>query len=127
MPSICIDAGRDGYERALAAAPGDVRLAGGVAISACAERVRRDAELQSIGTVVHGVAEGLAERARRGDSAAAMRLGYLVAAFGTGAARSNGIAAELARRVENTTVGVAGEGAPGRALERGAEAGRARG
>ncbi|HWI74156.1 MAG TPA: hypothetical protein VNT55_19505 [Baekduia sp.] len=127
MPSICIDTGREGYERALAAAPGDVRLAGDVPISTCTRRVRTDAELQNLGTIVHGVAEDLAVRARAGDAGAAVRLGYLVAAVGAGADRSNGIAAELSRRVENTVVGVSEDAALARALRRGAAAGRARG
>lgn len=127
MPSICIDTGREGYERALAAAPGDVRLGGDVPISTCTRRVRTDAELQNLGTIVHGVAEGLAERARDGDAVAALRLGYLVGAVGSGADRSGGIAAELSRRVENTTTRAAGDPATDRALARGAHAGRARG
>jgi hypothetical protein len=126
MPSICIDTGREGYERALAAAPGAVRLGGGVAISTCTERVRSDAELQNLGTILHGVAEELAARARAGDDAAATQLGYLVAAAGSGAGRSNGIAAELSRRMENTVVGVT-DGPGARALQRGAAAGRAGG
>ncbi|MCW2986742.1 MAG: hypothetical protein JWR63_4312, partial [Conexibacter sp.] len=110
MPSTCIDTGRDGYERALAAVPGDVRLPGGVAISTCLERVRTDAELQNLGAVVHSTAEALAEQARGGGAAAveaARRLGFLSAAVSVGAGRSNGIAAELARRVETTGIGVA--------------------
>jgi hypothetical protein len=133
MPSTCIDTGRDGYERALAAVPGAVRLPGGAAISTCLERVRTDAELQNLGSVVHAVAEGLAERARggAGDAAsvdAARRLGYLSAAVSVGAGRSNGISAELARRVETTGVGVVdGPPAIARALAEGQAAGRARG
>jgi hypothetical protein len=107
MPSTCIDSDRAGYERALAAAPGAVRLPGGVAISTCTQRVRTDAELQNLGAVLHGVAEDLAGRARRGEDAAAVRLGYLSGAVSAGAAQSNGIAAELARRIETAGVGLA--------------------
>jgi hypothetical protein len=127
MPFTCIDSAREGYERALAAAPGAVRLTGGVAISTCARRVRTDADLQSLGMVVHGVAEGLAEEAEGGDQDAAVRLGYLIAAFAAGAGRSNGIAVELARRIETTSVGVSDDTVLGRALRRGAAAGQARG
>ncbi|HWH94570.1 MAG TPA: hypothetical protein VNT03_11975 [Baekduia sp.] len=128
MPSTCIDTDRAGYERALQAAPRAVLLPGGAAISACTERVRTDAELQNLGTVVHAVAEDLADRARGGDVAAARSLGYLSAAVAVGAERSNGIAAELSRRVETTGFGVREAGvAVARALEAGLSAGRARG
>jgi hypothetical protein len=129
MPSTCTDTDPAGYERALAAAPGAVRLPGGVAISTCLRRVRTDAELQNLGSVVHAAAEHLAERARDGSSPdAALALGYLSAAVSAGAARSNGIAAELARRVQTAGVGV-DETSPAvaRALERGLAAGAARG
>jgi hypothetical protein len=128
MPSTCIDTDRGGYERALTTAPGEVRLPGGVAISTCAERVRTDAELQNLGSIVHAAAEELAVRAQDGgDADAATQLGYLVAAVGAGAGHSNGIAAELARRVETTSVRIAGDATLGAALRRGAAAGQARG
>lgn len=128
MPRACIETSRASYERALAAAPGPVRLPGGVAISTCTRRVKTDAELQNLGAVVHRVAEGLAARARDGDTDAALRLGYLSGAVGAGADRSNGIASELARRVETTGVGlVDGSASVSGALTRGASAGRSNG
>jgi hypothetical protein len=128
MPSACIDTDRAGYERALAAAPDPVLLPGGVPISTCTKRVRTDAELQNLGTVVHGVAESLAQRARAGDAAAARSLGYLSAAIAVGAGQSNGIAMELSRRVETTGVGVRETGPNlARALDAGLAAGAARG
>jgi len=128
MPSSCVDTDRAGYERALKAVPRQVRLPGGVAISTCAERVRTDAELQNLGSVVHAVAEDLAGRARAGDAQAAGALGYLSAAVASGAGRSNGIAAELSRRVETTGIGVVdGEAGVRRALQRGLAAGEAGG
>jgi hypothetical protein len=147
MPRTCIDTDRAGYERALTAAPGAVALPGGVAISTCTERVRTDAELQDLGAIVHAVAEELAARAKGSaggvgadgagsgagagaspDAGAALRLGYLSGAVSAGAAKSNGIAAELARRVETTTIGLGGARDPaGRALRSGAAAGAARG
>jgi hypothetical protein len=133
MPSTCIDTDRAGYEHALTAAPGDVALPGGVTISTCTERVRTDAELQNLGSIVHSVAEELAARAKGadgavGDADAALRLGYLSGAISAGAAKSNGIAAELARRVQTTTVVLVD--APRRvqrSLRTGAAAGAARG
>jgi hypothetical protein len=129
MPRACTDTAPDGYERALAAAPRAVRLPGGVAISTCTRRVRSDAELQNLGTVVHGVAEALADRAVSNDDAdAAVQLGYLAGAVGVGAERSNGIAAELARRVESTTARlVNGPTELADAVQRGGAAGRAHG
>lgn len=130
MPRACTDTSRAGYERALAAAPGAVRLPGGVAISTCTRRVRSDAELQNLGTVVHGVAEDLAERAAAGDgdADAALQLGFLVGAVGVGAERSSGIASELARRVESATTRlIDGPADVADALRRGGAAGRARG
>jgi len=107
LPRACIDTDQDGYERALAGAPGAVVLPGGTPISMCVRRVRTDADLQNLGAVVHRVAEGLAVRARDGGNArAAVQLGFLSAAVSRGAARSNGISSELARRVETTGTGV---------------------
>jgi hypothetical protein len=129
MPRACIDTDRDGYERALARAPDAVVLPGGTLISTCLRRVRTDAELQNLGATVHAVAEELAGRAREdGDARAALRLGFLSAAVSRGASRSNGIAAELARRVETAGTGVRERSpAVARALAEGLAAGEARG
>ncbi len=129
MPSACIDTDRDGYERALASAPGAVALPGDTLISTCLRRVRTDAELQNLGVTVHSVAEELATRAREEDDAdAALALGFLSAAVSRGAARSSGISAELARRVQTAGVGVR-ERSPevARALDAGLAAGAAHG
>jgi hypothetical protein len=130
MPSTCTDTDRAGYERALSAAPRGVVLPGGVPVSRCLQRVRTDAELQNLGVVLHKVAEDLAVRVRRGDdpAVAARQLGYLSAAVAAGAGKSNGIAAELARRVELVGAGLAERSpAVARALDEGQAAGAARG
>jgi hypothetical protein len=130
MPSACTDTDRAGYERAHAGATSGtaVLLPGGVSISTCTRRVRTDAELQNLGSVVHAVAEDLAARARDGSVDAARSLGYLSAAVAAGADDSNGISAELSRRVENTGVGVREAGASvAHALDVGLDAGRASG
>jgi hypothetical protein len=129
MPATCTDTDAAGYERALRAVPGAVRLPGGTPISECLWRVRSDAELQNLGAVVHVVAEDLALRAReRRDTEAARRLGYLGAAVAVGARRSSGISAELARRVEVAAAGLADVSpALGRALREGQAAGATRG
>jgi hypothetical protein len=127
MPSTCTDTDQAGYVAALRAAPNAVRLSGGTSISTCLERVRTDAELQNLGGVVHAVAERLAAGARGGDVVAARELGYLNAAVAAGAERSNGIAAELARRVSVAGTGLAAASpAVARALAEGQAAGAAR-
>jgi hypothetical protein len=129
MPATCTDTDPAGYERALAAAPGEVRLPGGTPISECLWRVRSDAELQNLGAIVHVVAEQLALRARdQGDAAAARQLGYLGGAVAVGARRSNGISAELARRVDTAASGLdEAPAAVARALAEGRAAGARRG
>jgi len=128
MPSACIDTDRDGYERALAAAPGAVVLPGGTPISTCLRRVRTDADLQNLGATVHSVAEELAAQARGGDADAALALGFFSAAVSRGAARSSGISSELARRVQTAGVGVREHSpAVARALDEGLAAGAAHG
>ena len=129
MPRTCTDTDQEGYERALARAPGPVALPGGTLISTCLRRVRNDAELQDLGAVVHAVAEDLAARARDGgDARAALQLGFLSAAVSRGAARSKGIASELGRRVETAGSGVRERSpAVARALDAGLLAGAARG
>jgi hypothetical protein len=129
MPPACTGTDAAGYEEALRAAPGDVRLPGGVPISACPRGALTDADLQGLGLTLHTVAERLAVRARDDrDPDAARQLGYLAGAVGAGADRSNGISLELARRV-----GVTGTGldeispAVARALREGQRAGAARG
>ncbi|WP_187369196.1 hypothetical protein [Baekduia soli] len=129
MPSTCTDTDQAGYQRALGAVPGAVRLPGGTPISQCAWRVRSDAELQTLGTLVHVVAEDLAQRVRAtSDPGAARQLGYLSGAVAAGAVHSNGIAAELARRVAVAAESVRDVSpAVGRALTQGQDAGQARG
>jgi hypothetical protein len=127
MPATCTTTDLAGYERALRAAPGAVRLPGDVPISTCLRRVRTDAQLQELGTVVHGVAEDLAGRADGGDAAAAGQLGYLTGAVAAGARRSNGISAELARRVAIAGTRLGDDPELARALAAGTDAGQAHG
>ena len=85
---------------ALRAAPGQVRLDDGTPLSTCLRRARSDADLQQVGRVFTAAADGLALQASRSDTAA-LRLGYLIAAARRGARTSNGVAAELLRRLES--------------------------
>lgn len=75
-------------------------LADGASIAGCVERARNDGQLQDVGSALSTVADDLASRAAHGDAAAATQLGYLVGAARRGAARTNGVAAELVRRLE---------------------------
>jgi hypothetical protein len=87
--------------KALQRAPGAVTLADGFRLSQCISDGTDEAELQNVGIVFHRVAENLRIRAReRGDSAAAVQLGYLIGATRRGAKRTNGVMAELQRRLE---------------------------
>jgi hypothetical protein len=115
-------------ERALARAPEPVTLGRGTRLSDCVSRARSNADLQSAGATLTGAAEHLAVRAKRGDARAGVALGYLVGAARRGAARTPGLHAQLARRLESAAAFV-GQGGPAvaAALERGLRAGRATG
>jgi hypothetical protein len=109
--------------KALAAAPRPVTLTGGIRLSTCVDHARDDGDIQSLGFVYGDVARELAEKAATDDGAAAS-LGYLIAAVRKGASHSNGITAELARRMEQST-GIDGPSPERRpAFERGLAAGR---
>jgi hypothetical protein len=112
LPASC----RDQPERvatALQAAPAPVRLADGTRLSTCVRRARSDAELQDVGVTFTRVADVLATRVARSD-AAALQLGYLIAAARLGAQRTNGVGVELQRRLEQT-IGLDGPPAARRA------------
>ena len=115
--------------RALEAAPGDVRLEDGTLLSTCVSRARNDAQLSSMGFLLTAVAEDLGIRARERQSPElARRLGFLAGAVQRGSDRTNGIQAELARRVARAAVKLDGSGAAvQRALVEGTRAGLAGG
>lgn len=115
MPRDCL-AGRPSVSRALARAPDAVLLEGGSRLSTCLERADDDAELQDVGIGYVNAAEMLAAQVPRSD-AAALRLGYLVGAARRGAQRTNGLGAELVRRLEQA-IGVDGPPAARRAAYR---------
>jgi hypothetical protein len=124
---VACTASSGAIERALQRAPAPVTV-GGTRLSDCVSSARTDAELQNTGGVLTGAAEHLALRARRGDARAGVALGYLVGAARRGAARTPGIQAQLARRMESAAAFV-GEGGPevSAALARGMRAGRSTG
>ncbi|HEX2087581.1 MAG TPA: hypothetical protein VHF89_17990 [Solirubrobacteraceae bacterium] len=110
---------------ALRAAPGEVRLPDGTALSECVQRSESEIELQNLGVVLTDVAEDLEARAPD-DPRAALQLGYLVGAARRGAPSESALQAELVIRLERSAaVELPPEGA--RALREGLRAGEKRG
>ncbi len=123
LPGACID--QPGIVAALARAPDRVMLADGTSLSRCVRlAAARDGDLQSLGLALTAAAEYLrASAATDGD--AALALGWLVGAVRRGARQTPGVAAQLARRVEQAAT-VANAGARA-ALRRGIALGEAGG
>jgi len=121
LPAACLDDPAT-IERALERAPAAVTLAGGTRLSTCVRRARSDTDLQTLGASLTKVADSLSARAPR-DGAAALRLGYLRGATRRGAAANPGLAANLGRRLEQTTLLRRGSAAARAALGRGLRAG----
>ena len=91
--------------RALAAAPGEVRV-GSTLVSSCFKGAAGSADVQSLGSIVIEATHRLADRTRAAPrSRAAVELGFLVGAVrrGTG---SSGVHYETGRRVEQELIGV---------------------
>jgi hypothetical protein len=127
LDEACVDS-PGAIERALARAPAPVTLPTGTRLSECVANARSGADLQSAGLVLTRAADHLAEAARRGDTSAAVRLGYLVGAARRGARRTEGIHAQLQRRIERTTAYLGEAGRPiSAAVARGRRAGEATG
>src|SRR5947207_9798751 len=122
LPAACT-AGPGPIEKALAAAPAQVRV-GGVPLSHCFTRDASADDVQIVGTNLLAVAQQLSDEAAPDpEGAAALRLGYLVGASRRGATR-NGLAAELVRRLEQKGARLP---APSSAYRRGLRAGLAKG
>lgn len=108
-PVVCLE-GPGAYEKALAAAPGRVLLAGGTPISKCLVRNQSGGELAGVGEAMVTVATKLNAQARAEPGGeAAVQLGYLLGAAQRGADRSEGIHSDLVRRLT-----VAARYAPGK-------------
>lgn len=130
-PAACL-AGPGPYLDALAAAPGEATLPGGEPISACLAPNQEGAALAGAGGAMIAAATRLNREAREERSReAALRLGYLVGAAERGAESTEGIHAELLRRLEAAaTFAPAGEPLSDdleRAYRSGLAAGRERG
>jgi hypothetical protein len=130
-PVACLE-GRGAYLGALGDAPGEVRLSGEVPISDCLAENQQGGDLATVGATLVSVATELNAEARaEPGGAASLQLGYLLGAAGRGAQGTEGIHADLIRRLE-----VAARYSPGdrplpaafqRAYREGLDAGRARG
>jgi hypothetical protein len=130
-PVACLE-GTGAYLKALAAAPGSVRLAGETPISDCLVENQQGGDLATVGEATVETATRLNARARAEDGGgSAVQLGYLIGAAQRGAEDTEGIHSDLVRRLT-----VAARFSPGRqplspaflaAYERGFEAGHSGG
>jgi hypothetical protein len=130
-PVACLE-GSSAYVDALATAPGDVALEDETPISDCLAENQQGGELATVGTaLVEAATELNAEARSEPGGAANLQLGYLIGAVQRGADGSQGIHADLIRRLT-----VAARYAPGReplppaflaAYRRGYDAGHSRG
>jgi hypothetical protein len=108
-PVACLE-GSGAYVKALADAPGEVRLDGRTPISDCLAENQQGGDLATVGMALIEAATELNAEARAepgGD--ANLELGYLIGAAQRGAERTEGIHADLLRRLT-----VAARYAPGR-------------
>jgi hypothetical protein len=98
-PVACLE-GAGAYERALAAAPGEVRLGGETPISECFVRGQAGGDLSRIGEAMVATATDLNAQAQTDPGGeAGVQLGYLIGAAERGAEESEGIHADLVRRL----------------------------
>jgi hypothetical protein len=98
-PVACLE-GTGAYLRALAAAPGEVRLNGETPIGDCLAENQSGGDLATVGEALVGAATKLNAEARANpEGPAALRLGYLLGATERGAERTEGIHADLIRRL----------------------------
>ena len=98
-PVACLD-GADAYLSALSAAPGEVLIGGKTPISACLIRGQDGGELASVGEALVEAATRLNAEARAEPGGAAnVQLGYLLGAASAAAEDTEGIHADLLRRL----------------------------
>jgi len=108
-PVACLEGSR-AYVSALAAAPGEVKLDGETPISDCLAENQQGGDLATVGTaLVEAATELNAETRTDPGGDAGLQLGYLIGAAQRGADRTEGIHADLLRRLV-----VAARYAPGR-------------
>lgn len=98
-PAACTN-GAGAIRTALRAAPGPVQLEGSP-LSACLSEKSEGQNLQVVGGAFVEAAADLADEARRSpDGAEALQLGYLIGAARSGGSDTQGIHAELLRRLD---------------------------
>jgi hypothetical protein len=98
-PVACLE-GESAYLKALDAAPGEVMLRGETLISECLAENQKAGDLATVGTALVGVATKLNAEARDEPGGEAnLQLGYLLGAAEHGASQTDGIHAELIRRL----------------------------
>jgi hypothetical protein len=108
-PTACLE-GAEAYQRALAAAPDEALLEGETLIGECLTRNQSGGDLTRVGEALLETTTALNAEAREDPgSDAAARLGYLLGAVQRGSEESEGIHADLVRRLT-----VAARYAPGR-------------
>lgn len=97
-PVACLE-GAGAYEKALGDAPGEVLLQGETPISDCLARNQTGGDLSRVGEAMIEAATRLNAESREGTGDAALQLGYLIGAAERGAEESEGIHADLVRRL----------------------------
>jgi hypothetical protein len=98
-PVACLE-GSGVYLRALAASPDEVKLGGETSISDCLTENQQGGDLATVGEAMVEAATRLNTEALADPGGpAALRLGYLLGAAERGAERTEGIHAELLRRL----------------------------
>ncbi len=98
-PVACLE-GADTYLRALEDAPGTVLIRGDTPISSCLAENQAGGALATVGTAMVTAATELNAEARRDPGGAEnLQLGYLIGAAQRGADGTQGIHAELLRRL----------------------------
>jgi hypothetical protein len=98
-PVACLE-GPGAYLAALEKAPGEVRLRGETPISECLAENQQGGDLATVGTAIVTTATRLNAAARSEPGGKAnLQLGYLLGAAGRGARGTEGIHADLVRRL----------------------------
>jgi hypothetical protein len=98
-PVACLE-GAGAYEKALRDAPGEVLLRGETPISDCLASNQQAGDLARVGEAMVETATALSAQGREEDGGdAAVQLGYLLGAAERGAESSEGIHADLVRRL----------------------------
>lgn len=98
-PVACLE-GTQAYLAALGDAPGEVKLQGETPIGDCLAENQKGGDLATVGEAMVAAATKLNAEARaEPDGTASLQLGYLLGAAERGAERTEGIHADLIRRL----------------------------